>query len=260
MRSGGKRITAMMAEGSTFVLLDNLSRVLDSAALASVITLTVWTDRLLGFTKIATFPVNIIWLATGNNCKLSREMVRRTVWCRLDSKLESPWEGRAFRHPALVQWTKANRNELVHAALTLCQAWIAAGRPRGKASLGMFESWAETMGGILDVAGVKGFLENAKEFRATATDLVHEWRSFLMAWWGRHGNAEVGVIQLYELANEESLLDRVLGDKNETSQRIKLGIALGKMRDRVISGFRIETADEDRSGRQHYRLEPAPET
>ena len=38
---------------------------------------------------------------------------------------------------------KANRGQLVWAALTLCQAWVAAGKPPGKETLGMFEAWAE---------------------------------------------------------------------------------------------------------------------
>jgi hypothetical protein len=39
-------------------------------------------------------------------------------------------------------------------------AWMAAGRPRGPQTLGSFESWAAIIGGVLDVAGVRGFLEN----------------------------------------------------------------------------------------------------
>jgi hypothetical protein len=251
-----KRITAIMAEGKMFVLLDNLSRILDSAPLASVITQRTWSDRLLGVSKLGSFPVNTIWLATGNNSKLSREMIRRTIWCRLDAKMESPWEGRKFRHKNIAQWAKRHRGELLGAALTLCQAWIAAGRPAGSKSLGMFESWAETIGGIMEVAGVSGFMENAQVFRANATDQADEWRSFMMAWWERFGCESVGVAQLYELAIEKSLLDRTLGDKSPQSQRIRLGFALGKMTDRVVSGFRVEKVAANHSGCQQFRLEP----
>ena len=51
------------------------------------------------------------------------------------------------------------------AALTLIRAWIAAGRPKGKKTLGKFEGWAEVMGGILQVAGVPGFLDQLEAFR-----------------------------------------------------------------------------------------------
>ena len=44
-----------------------------------------------------------------------------------------PGSARGFRHPDLMTWVRANRARLVAACLTLCQAWIAAGRPRGDA-------------------------------------------------------------------------------------------------------------------------------
>src|SRR5207244_2518221 len=101
-------------------------------------------------------PNRAVWLASGNNTKLSRELIRRTLWCRLDARVDAPWERSEFRHPHLIRWAKENRGALVHAALTLCQAWVAAGRPAGQRTLGMFEGWAEVVGGVLEVAGVPG--------------------------------------------------------------------------------------------------------
>ena len=66
------------------------------------------------------------------------------------------------------------------------------------------------------------------------------------------------LLQLYDLASTETLLDRIMGDKGERSQRVRLGNALGKMTERVIAGFRIEKVAEDRSGRQLFQLEPCP--
>src|SRR5262249_46038918 len=73
-----KRLTAVLAEGPTFILLDNLRRVLDSGALAAALTAVVWKDRLLGFSKMAVLPNTAVWLASGNNTSLSRELIRRT--------------------------------------------------------------------------------------------------------------------------------------------------------------------------------------
>ena len=39
-----------------------------------------------------------------------------------------------------------NRGDLVWSALTISRAWFADGRPKAKASLGSFESWASGMG------------------------------------------------------------------------------------------------------------------
>jgi putative DNA primase/helicase len=249
-----KRLTALLCEGPTFILLDNINRVLDSGALAAALTSDVWKDRILGVSKTASLPNRAVWLASGNNTRLSRELIRRTVWARLDSRVDAPWERQGFRHANLMGWAKTHRGDLVWAALTLCQAWIAQGRPAGKQTLGMFESWAEVIGGILDVAGVPGLLANAKEFRAGHTDKVSEWRAFATAWWQEPGEQPVGVEQLFALATRDKLLDGVLGDKGERSQRTRLGVAMGKAADRVFGEYRIEHGSEDHRGRQQYRL------
>jgi putative DNA primase/helicase len=95
--------------------------------------------------------------STGNNPVLSQEMVRRTVRIRLDAKTDRPWQNRKFKYPNIREWVGIHRAELVNACLVLIQTWIAAGKPDGIVSLGNFESWAKTMGGILGVAGIVGF-------------------------------------------------------------------------------------------------------
>ncbi len=251
-----KRLTAVLVEGPTLVLLDNINRILDTGALAAVLTTRIWKDRVLGVSKTVRLPNQAVWLASGNNTRLSRELIRRTVWCRLDACTDAPWERTEFRHKDLLGWARAHRGELVWAALVLCQTWMAAGRPVGSQTLGMFESWAQTLGGILDVAGVPGLLANAKDFRQQATDKASEWRAFIAAWWGKFGDESVGVKYLFELAAGQGLLDSVLGDKGEKSQRIRLGLALAKARDRVVAGYRIRGEEDDHSHRQVFRLAP----
>lgn len=255
-----KRLTALLAEAPTFVLLDNLNRTLDSGALAAMLTTRMWKDRVLGVSKTATLPNTAVWLASGNNTRLSRELIRRTIWVRLDARVDAPWERTEFRHRDLLGWAQAQRGALVGAALTLCQAWVAAGRPAGPATLGMFESWAATLGGILAMAGVPGLLANAGEFRAQRADQVSEWRAFVAAWWRDYDRQDVGSDTLYALAVRDRLLDSVLGDKGERSQRTKLGHALVKAADRVYGDYRLERAGEDHSCRQRYRLVPADST
>jgi putative DNA primase/helicase len=254
-----KRITAVLAEGPTFVLLDNINRVLDSGALASALTTRTWKDRILGVSKTARLPVTCTWVASGNNTRLSRELIRRTLFCRLDAKTDTPWLREEFRHADLLAWAKANRGDLVWAALTLVRAWLAAGRPPGKARLGMYEAWAATVGGILDVAGVPGLLANAKAFRAARADQVGEWRAFIAAWWAKFGGRAVGVHDLFDLVKAEALLDSVVGDKGERSQRTRLGVELGRAADRVFGAYRVTRAGTDHKDRQLYQVvEVAP--
>jgi hypothetical protein len=118
---------------------------------ASAITASVWEDRLLSTSSMIRVPVRCAWVATGNNPALSHEMTRRTIRIRLDARVERPWLRAGFKHEPLGEWMREHRAALVHAALTLIQAWIAAGRPEGPSSMGMFERWARVMG--ISVAG-----------------------------------------------------------------------------------------------------------
>jgi len=179
-------------------------------------------------------PIRCIWIATGNNPEFSNEMARRLVRIRLDARVDQPWRREGFRHPDLMIWVRANRARLVAACLTLCRAWIAAGRPRGTRSIGSYESWAQTMGGVLEVAGIEGFLGNLDEMMEASDSEGAVWRSFVSAWWDRFGTAEVGTGDLFELA-QASDPPLSLGSGNEKSQRIRLGKSLGRLRDRVFN-------------------------
>lgn len=255
-----KRITATLMRAPVYLLIDNVRNFLDSGQLSAALTATTWADRQLGASKVLVLPNMAVWLATGNNVTVSNELARRAVWVRLDAGVERPWLRTGFRHPDLRLWAREHRGELVWAALTLCQAWVAEGMPRGSAMLGSFESWAAVIGGILEVAGLPGFLGNATELYATVDEEAGEWREFIHAWWERYRASAVGVEDLFRLAREKDLLPSVLGDQGERSQRTRLGKALGRRRDQIIASYRIESPAEDRCGRRIYRLIPAPST
>ena len=228
-----KRITAKLRQIPTIVLIDNLRSKLDSSALAAALTAPFWEDRILGVSETIRLPIRCVWIATGNNPEFSNEMARRQVRIRLDARVDQPWRREGFRHPDLMVWVRANRARLVAACLTLCRAWIDAGRPHGRRSIGSYESWAQVMGGILEVAGIEGFLENLDDMMAASDSEGAMWRSFVAAWWDRFGTAAVGTSDLYDLAIAcEPPLP--LGSGNERSQRTRLGKSLGRMRDRIF--------------------------
>ena len=249
-----KRITAMLVEGTAFVLIDNLARAVDSAALASVLTTADWSDRVLGVTKMARVPNRAVWVATGNNPALSKELGRRTVRCRLDRGCERPAEVAGFRHPRLLAWTRDHRGELLAAALTLVRAWVARGRPPGGEVMGMYEAWAEVVGGVLAVAGIPGLLANRAEFQASQSQVQDEWPAFLAAWGRAYGDRPVDVGALHQLAVREKHLDAVLGDRGERSERTRLGKAVGRQLNRVTGGGRVVAAGANDKGRPTYRL------
>jgi hypothetical protein len=238
-----KRVTAKLRQIPSIVLIDNLRQKLDSSAVAAALTAPFWEDRILGVSEMARVPIRCVWIATGNNPEFSNEMARRIVRIRLDAHVERPWQREGFRHPDLMIWVRANRARLVSACLTLCQTWIAAGRPRGTRTIGSYENWAQVLGGLLQVAGVEGFLGNIEELMEASDADGAVWRSLVSAWWDRFGTAEVGTNDLYETAlGCEPPLQ--LGSGNDRSQRIRLGKALGRLRDRVFQLKRVSVRAE----------------
>lgn len=232
-----KRLSSKLREGVPVILLDNITRTLDSGSLASAITTDVWSDRLLGTNDLMNVPVRCVWVTTANNPTMTTEIARRSIRIRLDPKIDRPWQRTGFRHPNLVEWADQHRAELIHAALVLIQAWIAAGKPKGTVTLGSFERWAGVMGGILDIAGVSGFLDNLDEFYEAADLEGAIWRQFVALWWEQHEVAEVGVGTLFNLTSFVEGFD--LGNGGEKAQRTSFGMQLGKQRDRVIGNYRI---------------------
>ena len=195
-----KRVTAKLRQVPSILLIDNLRNKLDSSAVAAALTAPFWEDRILGASEMARLPIRCVWIATGNNPEFSNEMARRLVRIRLDAHVERPWQRAGFRHPDLNIWVRANRARLVAACLTLCQAWIAAGRPRGQRSIGSYENWAGVIGGILETAGIDGFLGNIEEMMAASDSEGGAWRVVRLGWWDRFGTAEVKAGDLYEIA------------------------------------------------------------
>jgi len=246
-----KRITAMLCNGPSVILIDNVRRPLDSGALAGAITSTVWEDRILGHSRTARLAVRCAWVATANNPVLSNEMARRAVRSHLDARIERPWLERQFRHPNLMDWVTENRSELVWANLVLIQAWIAAGQPEGSKKLGMFERWSAVMGGILQVAGIPGFLGNLDALYEQTDPESDAFCEFIENWWRREKMREcpVGADDLLDIANES--LD--LGSGTEQSQKIKLGKLLASNRNRQFGPLHLERA-EKRQGSWQWRL------
>lgn len=258
-----KRITARLRGAPTVVLIDNLRRRLDSSVVSSVLTATYLEDRLLGTSDTLRLPVRCVWMATGNNPALSSELTRRTVRMRMDAKRDRPWLRQGFRHYPLLPWVAHERGNLIAACLTLGRAWIAAGRPVPADAnvLGSFEDWSRVLAGVLDVAGVPGFLANLEQFYDASDTEGIAIRAFLCAWWDEFDAEAVGVSALFPVACRDDLgLD--LGDKGERSQKTRLGRLLGDLRDRhydVGSGVvvRVAAAGTERRA-QLWRLIDCP--
>jgi putative DNA primase/helicase len=244
-----KRITAMLRNGRAITLIDNIQARLESPALSAAITSPMWTDRLLGGNDIVSYPVRTIWIATGNNPALSREIARRTVRCRMDAGVDHPESRTGFLH-ALPDWAQDHRADIAWACLTLIQNWIAAGRPPWSGTpLGPLESWCRTMGGIFDTARMPGFLENLEDFRETSDEESAMWSAFLQRWVETYAEREVTGPELFEIARDG--LD--LGTGTTRAQQTTLGRFLAQQRDRWYGDLRIQRRGMS-AGRRRWAL------
>jgi putative DNA primase/helicase len=249
-----KRITSLLREGRSVVMLDNLTRMLDSGVLAGAITGDRWSDRILGVSAMLNLPVRCVWIVTGNNPSMSMEIARRAVRVRLDAGIEKGWLREGFRHENLRAWVKEHRGAIIWAALTLISHWIASGKPEPQDRfIGSFESWSGVMGGILKAAGYDGFLENLDEFYEAADAEADGLRAFVKAWWEQFGSDTVTAAQLFSLAAEIGLCDADGGA--ERAQKISFGKQLTRLRDRIFDGYRIVSAGHFRRAAQ-WKLLP----
>jgi hypothetical protein len=249
-----KALTAALIRDQPIILLDNLpeKRSLDSSSLASLLTSDPWTDRLLGESRMLSLPNRALWLATGNNPTLSDELARRSIRIRLDTREEMPWKRTGFRHPNIRRSAQDLRGKLVQAALVLVQAWIAADRPLSRRQLGSFEEWVGVIGGVLDVAGVPGFLDNLDDLYSRSNAERSAWTQLVVAWAAAFGAEPKRVSELNEFCERHEIMTSLRGDGNERSQQSRLGRALATARDRVYAGWRV-TLDEDQ-GRHKGRM------
>lgn len=164
-----KQLTSAFRAGSSLICLDE-AHVISGAALSRAVTATTYADRILGVSKMVSYPNLVTWLALGNQVQVLADMGRRVYFIELypDEADPQDLDETRFTHPDIRGWTRENRPELVTRALTLIRAWFAAGCPafsRGHL-MGSFENWDKIMSGILGYAGVEGFLGNLTERRA----------------------------------------------------------------------------------------------
>jgi hypothetical protein len=182
-----KVITTALLAGGALVVFDNITRPLESGDLCSVLTASTWADRRMKTHSEIALPVTCSFFATGNNIRLAGDMPRRCYRIRLDAKTSQPFmrtgprDGQEFAIADLKVWTKTHRGELLWALLTLARLWYAAGKPKASVQkLGSFEEWTSTIGGILENAGIKGFLQNTEAMYQESDDETAEWERFLL--------------------------------------------------------------------------------
>ena len=103
--------------------------------------------------------------------------------------------------------------------------WGVRRCPQGTAVLGGFESWSGVMGGLLDVAGVPGFLQDRPQFYAASDGERAAWSHFIRRWHETHGDRPVGVGDLFVLvtaSHDPIALDLGTGSERKANENLKM--------------------------------------
>lgn len=184
-----KELFSTLKNGTRLQIFDNVEDRLSSPELAAVLTAPVYTGRILGKSEEVTIEVFCFWMANGNNVVIGGDLARRTFKTRIDPQVATPWQREGFKHPDILAWVDENRGKILAAVFTLARAWIRAGKPLPERvpRVGSFETWRDTVGGILEHAGVAGFMANADEVYLEGDADRLQWETFLQALWDFFG-------------------------------------------------------------------------
>jgi putative DNA primase/helicase len=140
----------------------------------------------------------------GNNAVVAADMVRRTLKCSMDANTEEP-ENRTFNRKPLAE-ILADRGKYVAAVLTVCRAYICAGRPDKRPALASFEAWSDLVRSALVWLGRNDPVTTIAALRES--DPVREARANVFEAWALSLGTE-NVYQVSELISEAALRERL---------------------------------------------------
>ena len=175
-----KRLAAAMMTGQPLISIDNIDGELGGAALCQMIERPVVDLRTLGKSELVRIEARGTSLfATGNNFTIVGDLCRRVITTNLDARMERP-ELRQFKFDP-VERVLANRGQYIAAALTICRAYIVAGRPNRAPRLASFEGWSDTVRSALLWLGKEDPVKSMETARAEDPERV-ELSDMLEAW------------------------------------------------------------------------------
>jgi hypothetical protein len=241
-----KTLTTAAEESKDFVFFDNVRGIVKSRALESVLTMLRWHDRILGSNRSVDSPLRVNWVMTGNHMSLGNDLSRRCYFIHLQWK-DAP-KGRAYlvgttpetqrRYPNMREHILEHQSEYLAAFLIIARAWYAAGRPKPtKTTLlhGTYKTWCDTIGGMLEHAGIEGFLATHEHDLDEQEDETYEWEAFFTACVEQFGNREVGAGDIVAALSEtesnpiiESLPGVLVKERDKDKSNRAFAITLGR--------------------------------
>jgi putative DNA primase/helicase len=248
-----KRLGGVLLEGGSMVSLDNLSFDLESDLLCQVLTQRIVKVRVLGKSDVPECEWRGTIFATGNNVRALGDLVRRTLTCQLDAKVERP-ELREFTFDPIAR-VRGDQEDYIAAAITIARAYRAAGReaPNFRPLAG-YGPWSAAVREPLLWLGVHDPVKSmeaaraADPARAAAYQLVRRWKTCIGI------NKPVSARDIISIANQTKdhsvahrfpkfralLLEHAGTAKRDEVDPVRLGKWLHHQSGRVYEELRID--------------------
>lgn len=252
-----KRLFSVLREGQRVVLWDNVREPLGSASLDAFLTASTFSDRVLGSSETITLPNRALFIATGNNLRMTSDTCRRVLTARMDAQTETPYTRDFSFDPA--QMVQTDRLAYVVAALTIVRAYMAAGKPKmAKGRTASFEHWDDLVrqpicwlaqhvaraAGSDEGAGLP-LLADPMDAAARAFEQDPETtklRALVEAWHTVYGVEQTTVGAVIRRGDTDALLamamDDIAGQAGKVNSRI-LGRWIERMQGRIVDGKRF---------------------
>ena len=180
-----KRLAGVLLTGQPLISIDNVNGELKGDFLCQAVEQQYLDLRPLGSSKIVRVEAGSTTIfTTGNNITIVGDLCRRTITSRLDAQIESP-QLRQFKNDP-IQTILNDRGKYIAACLTICRAYIVAGRPGVLPRLASFAAWSDTVRSPLVWLGKADPLDTLESTRADDPErsLLSE---VLQAWAKDHG-------------------------------------------------------------------------
>jgi len=256
-----KVLLAVLREKPRAALFDNQVGLLDSAALAAVLTSPLYSGRVLGESRQVEIDTGLLMLFSGNNMAIVGDMTRRVLVVRIDPDCEVP-AMRSFDFDPLREVVE-QRDEMVVAALTVV-TWAlgrggVGGRIRGR--VGSFEAWDEIVGQSVAALGLDEYADPVTTLMAVreadprleaTTVLMHALRDVFGSCWFKAADV---MDVLNTRAKGHTIISAVLEDSLQKLSSISVGLFLRYRKDTRVDGLSLKvSADGSRKQGSRFRI------
>ena len=272
----GKTLISLSLRDGCVFQLDNLVGHFKSPTLAAHLTSGEISGRLLGGNQIFEGAARFLVTVTSNNGSLDRDLARRFVRIRIDTKVPTPQSRKFSFLPETVAIEK--RFAIADAALTLMKAFIDCGMPQYMTDHAGFAEWSQLIRGAvlwiqhegLDHDSGIGPVDDPAHALVTPPDTEDPElaaRSMLLAALHRvfetrefKANEVASICAKHpdELDETQKLIRMAMVDLISTGKEItalKVGTQFHAMRDQIMDGLHLTKTGLDRNKVQIYRIE-----